>query len=163
MITIGKITESDSCSNEDFSIDKRVSHQDYLGQEGKYLKVYLESKLKFAGTSQEFFKPLKQRVDTIISVLSETISSLKKTQDYNGAYIAYILEQISDEDFENSVKEYIFDPQTEITEEILDKIEILFSFCRESFTPSDLADIFKLDEEVVETSIRLLLEKRLIE
>lgn len=86
----------------------------------------------------------------IISVLCETISSLKKTLDYNGYYIAYLLDQLSEEEFEKIAKEFSFTPKPYLDKELKKKIKILFTFTGERFTPSDISDIFVIDETKAE-------------
>lgn len=124
------------------------------------LKIYVSNKLTYSGTLNEvlenfnrFKQKIEKRAEKTINVLSEAIRSLRVIQDYNGLYTAYLLDQLSEEEFIEESEKYAFEPKTELTEEIVDKIDILLRCTGEKFSPSDLSDIFKIDVSITEKAL----------
>lgn len=96
--------------------------------------------------------------DKRIEVLKEAVLGYKKTLDYNGVYISYLLDQISEEEFIQESENYAIKLSGSISTEIIEKIRLLFKITRESFTPSEISNIFSIEENLAE-SILLDLEK----
>jgi len=100
--------------------------------------------------SDAFVDTIRNRFSKVVSVSGEVISSLRRNLDFNGYYIAHILDQLSEEEFCRISEEYEVMLRSEETEELKEKIKILFGISRERFTASDLSNIFKIEEGVAE-------------
>ncbi len=101
-----------------------------------------------AWDADSLINKLSERFNRIITVSDEVISSLKTNLDYNGYYIAYLLDQLSEEEFNMIAETYAITLETEESEETIEKIKILFKISRENFSPSDISTIFRIDEEM---------------
>lgn len=98
----------------------------------------------------------KVRLKQEINVLSEAVSSLQETLEYNGHYVAFLLGQISEDEFEKISADYAVDLRQESDDVIRTKIEILMHYCSALYSPSDISNIFRIDEGKAE---RLMQEK----
>lgn len=120
---------------------------------GEQIELYLDNELKYSDSASNFIRRFAEKPLQIINVLSEVIKSLKKTQDYNSLYVSYLLDQLSEEEFMNEAESFSYEPALELDKNLIEKIEILYSFVKESFTTSDIANIFKVDIEVAEKAL----------
>ena len=101
-------------------------------------------------------------VHDILSVSRETIVSLKRNLDYNGFYIAHLLDQLSEDDFQRICEEYSVSLSRDETPDLYQKVKLLFGISREQFTSSDLSSIFRIEPQVAESILNRLKEERLI-
>jgi hypothetical protein len=102
------------------------------------------------------------RFETIKNLFNKVSSSQKKNLDYCGHYIAFLLGQISEEEFENISETFAVTLQNEITDEVIDMIEVLFSISKENYSPSDLSNFFNISENAAEKIINKLIEEKII-
>lgn len=130
---------------------------------GDIIALYSQGKLVGASDTYSFVNKLEEKIKPIAKVADEVITSLRQTLDYNGYYIAYLLEQLSEEEFEKISEQFARDLASGMTEELLDKVRILFYLSSQSYTPSDLSDIFKIDEMTANKVINNLMELKLID
>jgi hypothetical protein len=82
-----------------------------------------------------------------LKVLVEAVKGYKKTLDYNGTYIAYLLDQISEDEFSQESEKYMVKLTKQLDDDTIDKIKFLFRITNERFTPSEISNIFLIDED----------------
>lgn len=82
----------------------------------------------------------------VVEVMREAISSFKKTMEYNGHYNAYLLGQLSEEEFAKISENFSITLNQEPEEIVKDKTETLIKYTGETFTPSEISNIFGIDE-----------------
>ena len=105
---------------------------------------------------------LKARIEKIASVSAEVISSLKRTLDYNGYYIAYLLEQLSEDEFNKIAEEYAVCLSDKKNDDIVIKVKLLFRLSKESFSATDISNIFKIEENIAEEILHDLKNEKII-
>ncbi len=105
---------------------------------------------------QRIQEKIESRFHDIITVTDEVISSLKMTLNYNGTYIAYLLNQISADEFNVAAERYAVTLSSEETDEMRNKIKILFQISHENFSPSDIANLFHIEEHIAENVLNNL-------
>jgi len=94
----------------------------------------------------------------IIEVLTEVIARMQGEAEYNALYNSLLLGQIGNEEFEDRADELIcstkYDENVffkqELEESDKEKIDILFHYTKKLFTPTDIGDIFFLNDMIVE-------------
>lgn len=110
-----------------------------------------------------FVDTIKERFDKIICVADEVISSLKRNLDYGGYYTAFLLDQLSEEEFQKISEDCSISLQMDVTEEeIREKVRILLGISKEKFTSSDLSNIFKIGDDLSEDIVNRLKEEGFI-
>lgn len=104
--------------------------------------------------------------EKVIEVLTAVIARMQYEAEYNALYNAYLLEQIGEEEFEALSAELIsstkFDENVfyksgdkklsnqELDDNDKEKIDILFQCTKKRFTPTEIGDIFFLNDKIVE-------------
>lgn len=76
--------------------------------------------------------------------------------DYNAHYNAYLLNQISEEEFESSSEAIAYEPQDIDPAELANKIRTIVSLTGIDYTPSDFAGLFRCSEESVQKALQVL-------
>jgi len=115
------------------------------------------------GTFRDTMKAFLTEIESERATLIEVIRSQKAMLDYEGHYIAYVLEQISDEEFKKIAEEYALEPVDISLEELCSKIEHLVFSTGLSYSSRDLASIFKSPEDKVVLALeRLQSEKKIV-
>ena len=90
--------------------------------------------------------------------LIEALQGYKHYLDYTGHYIAFLLGQISEEEFEKISTQYA--PQLAISKDDLEnKIEILFRETGIEFSPIELAAIFSVSKNQIDQALNALVTK----
>ncbi len=117
----------------------------YVVKETHEFKTYLSNIF-------EYFKFVK---DTLV----EVILSQKKLLDYNGVYNAFLLDQLSEEEFEQEAKTFIYKPASIDPKKLSIKIEILYNYTKIDYSTSELSNIFHCDIDNVEESIKIITNK----
>ena len=145
--------------SEEFSTVSSVRYGDYIAR-------ILKGELVGISETHAVFKKIEsyhEEIKKIIDVSREVITSLKKNLDYNGYYTSYLLEQISDDEFSEISEKYAIELSNEYSKEAYDKIRTLFQISDQSFTPSELSNIFKIEETITEEIIKQLKELKHID
>ena len=131
-------------SQETFTLHKNLT----LSSSGDdLLNISINQNLIYNDTVSNFTFKVSSGIERVINVLTNAIISLKLTQDYNGTYVAYLSGQLSDDEFLLEANKYSYSPSEDLSLETLKNIKILFDATQIEFTPSDIADIFRLDHD----------------
>ncbi len=98
-----------------------------------------------------------------IAILTSVIIWQKRTLDFQALHTAFLLNSISEEDFENESEKFIIHQQHVEPERIafvIDRMHALLGF---RFDTSDYADYFKCTQKNVMEGLRLLPDKHFFE
>jgi hypothetical protein len=90
------------------------------------------------------------------NTLVEVILSQKRSLDYNGFYNAFLMQQLSEEEFINIAKEFTYQPKTCIVTVLLSKINLLFDLTKIDYSSSELADIFQCHGNDIVQAMQLI-------
>lgn len=105
----------------------------------------------------------RQKIETkaikIIQVFDEVIVALRKDIEYNGFYNAFLLDQLSEEQFSKISEDFAVTFENTLSREMIEKIEILLKYSKERYSPSDLANFFKIEEMVVQKILNDIVAK----
>ncbi len=96
------------------------------------------------------------KFESDIKTLANVIKSQKKLIEYNSLYNAFLIDQISEEEFIKESENYTYSPQDIDSEVLLNKLTCLFKYTGCEFTSSELAEIFQCRQENIEESLRQL-------
>ncbi len=130
---------------------------------GDYVALYSQGKLVGTSDTVSFVSKLEEQIKKIARISDEVITSLRRNLDYNGYYISYLLEQLSAEEFAKISEQYAINLVSEESKELIDKVKILFYISSQSYTPSELSTIFKVDEKTAANVVNHLKESKLID
>ncbi|MDP3111585.1 MAG: hypothetical protein Q8M71_05745 [Thermodesulfovibrionales bacterium] len=130
---------------------------------GNIIAYYKAGQLKDTIAYEEFIDQFQKRVSKIIRVSDEVISSLKKTLDYNGYYTSFLLNQLTEKEFEKISRKYTVKLVSKESDKIKEKVRILFVISKEKYTPSDLSNIFKIEESIAEKILNEFKNKKYLE
>lgn len=107
-------------------------------------------KLNLGMVQTSVFKELFQNYFKQTKVLIEVIKSQKGLLEFNGYYTAFLLNQISEKQFNKISKNFTIEVNKDVDKGILaNNINFLLETTRLSFTTQDLSDIFKCDEDTI--------------
>ncbi len=120
----------------------------YSSSNDDLLTVFVNQDLVFRDTLSEFSSKVSCNFEVIVKVLTNAIKSLKLAQDYNGTYVAYLSGQLSDDEFLEEANKYSYSPLETLDFETLRDIRILFETTKIEFTPSEIAEIFKIEHNL---------------
>lgn len=111
--------------------------------------------LKIAPTSAvtSRFWQLIEHKNFELRVLSGVVSAQKRMLDYSSLYAAFLLEQLSEEEFVEETQNFVIQPENLSDDELAQKLKVLFDCNGLDFTVSDLADIFSVDEAHVRNAM----------
>jgi len=119
-----------------------IEKQDDISVEKREIKTHIENRcLNF---------------ENDIQILANVVKSQKKLIEYNAIYNAFLLGQISEEEFIEESESYAYSPQHIDTEILLNNLKCLFKYIGSDFTSSELADIFQCKYENVEKILKQL-------
>jgi len=90
------------------------------------------------------------RLEKLTIVMKKTIKTLRKNLDYNTYYNSFLLDQIDEEEFEKISTKFAVSFDQTCTSSIKSDIEMLIKHTNESFAPSEISDIFHIDENEAE-------------
>lgn len=110
----------------------------------EWLAIYSGGILEVKDLSS-FRADAKERIASFVSIMKDIVSFFKKSQDYNGYYISYILDQISYEDFLSEAEKLAIvrrSPVDSLTEK---KIMFCAKYLADVLGPDELCDIFSVE------------------
>ena len=109
------------------------------------------------------FRDLLEEMREGNSILVEVIKKQKTLTDYNGFYNAFLLNQISEEDFKKIAEKFVFSPTTCDESEVKKKTLVLLHTTGISFSAADLSYFWECPEEQIEVILTKLEEEKSIE
>lgn len=89
-------------------------------------------------------------VKKTLNAMKKAIIALRKNLDYNAHYNAFLLDQINKEEFEKISNEFAISFNEFCPDDIKSEIELLLMATGEKFVPSEIADIFHIEESEAE-------------
>lgn len=92
------------------------------------------------------------QIDTLVMV----IKVQRRLFDYNAHYNAFLLQQITEEEFEEISSQFVYEPKTYDEKELSARIVYLGQLAEVDFSVSELAEIFQCDYESIKKTISLL-------
>jgi len=120
--------------------------------EKNYLIEIMEESMKRKKKKivKKISKPEVEMTD--VEMLSGVIKSQKRTLEYNGYYISFLLGTITKEQFEEVNKKYVLELKETEPPYLMEYIRTLCSLTQESYTMLELSTLFRVVPEVVEES-----------
>lgn len=100
----------------------------------------------------DYCKAYKVIKDTLV----EVILSQKKSLDYNGFYSAFLMGQLSEEEFSTIVNKFTYDQKVIDINILTSKVNILLDLTGIDYSPSELADIFQCNNTDIAIAITLI-------
>jgi hypothetical protein len=89
-------------------------------------------------------------------VLGGVIDRFKVRETYNVHYRDYLLGHLSEQEFETAAAQFAYTPQSMDAATLASNIGVLMSYTTEEFTPSDVADLFRVTTEFVDDTVSQL-------
>ncbi len=155
------ITTSVKLSQE-ITPDASAPNVDYLirmyGSSHEEIKFVITGTEKFKRHFDGVFDYLKFVKDTLV----EVILSQKRSLDYNGFYNAFLMGQLSEDEFEKIAQKFTYLPKTIDTITLSSKVNILFDLTNIDYSISELADIFQCNSNSIATAIQLITNNKLV-
>jgi len=99
------------------------------------------------------------RHDHQITTLVNVVNWQHGILDYNARYNAFLLEQITQEEFESASQEIAYEPVEIQPQELVEKIRTVLSLTGIDYTPSDFASLFRCREDTVHAALRLMADQ----
>lgn len=93
-----------------------------------------------------------------VETLATAVDSLKSMLDYSGHYNALLLGQVDEAEFDQLTLDFAYEPIDIDKETLAWRIKSLLANTNVEFTPSELAQIFKSEEIVVEEAVAMVVE-----
>ena len=103
--------------------------------------------------TKEAYWLLYEDVQCDVEILSDVIKSQKQLLDYNGHYNAFLMGQISEDEFVEISGEFAYHPREIGVDELADKLNRFFKYIGFEFLPSELGDIFRCDPKSIEAAL----------
>jgi hypothetical protein len=105
---------------------------------------------KFKRHFSNIFEYFESAKDTLV----EVIFSQKRALDYNGYYNAFLMNQLTEEEFLKIAEEFIYSPKIIDIKILISKISILMDLTKIDYSTSELADIFQCNNERIMEAIK---------
>lgn len=103
--------------------------------------------------AKEAYWLLYEDLQCDVEVLSDVIKSQKRLLDYNGHYNAFLMGQISEDEFMEISDKFAYRPRNINIEELADKLNRFFKYIGLEFLPSELSEIFRCDPKSIEAAL----------
>jgi hypothetical protein len=97
----------------------------------------------------------QQEVETLVGVIRWQHSLL----DYNSFYNSFLLDQLTEDEFGEIAERFAYEPAEIAPKNIAPAIERIYRLTGISYTPSDLAGLFKCNQENTMDALCLLKDK----
>ncbi len=107
-------------------------------------------------TFRSSIKKICAKFENDIKILAYVVKSQRKLIEYNAIYNAYLIGQISEEEFIKESENYVYSPQSINIKILLNKLECLFKYTGSDFSSSELAEIFQCKQENIEETLKQL-------
>jgi len=153
--------KTDAVENKAYTLDHPDEspmdfNVDYLariwGSSPADLKISIKETGKFKAHFENVFLYFRLVKDT----LKEVILSQRKSLQYQGVYNAFVLGQLSEEEFDSAAKKFSYKPKSADICLLSSKISILFDATQIDYSPSELADLFQCNSNDISKAIHLL-------
>lgn len=95
----------------------------------------------------------------VIITLREAIASLRKSIEYTGYHTAFLLGQLSDEEFDDISEQYSIESKEYLSNYDKEKILILSFYSQKPYTSSELSEILQVDKSKIDEFIERLTQK----
>jgi hypothetical protein len=96
------------------------------------------------------------RFRTYLEILIDVIRSQQKQLEFNSYYIAYLLGQIDDDEFEKISKKFVQKKKKIPMDQLKEKVLVVTKLTGHDVTPMDIAQYLFCDEEDVIKAFKLL-------
>ena len=141
---------------QEVTLDAAATRVDYLirltGSCPEDMKYSVTGTDKLKSHFANIFEHFKFVKDTLV----EVIFSQKRSLDYNGFYNAFLMRQLSEEEFINIAGKYTYQPKTIDINVLASKVNILFNLTQIDYSASELADIFQCTGSNVNEAIQFI-------
>lgn len=114
--------------------------------------------------TQTFIRPtadVQQQLSKWMNCMMADVSQLKGVIrwqhhliDYNSSYQAYLMDQLSDEEFEEVAEKFAYEPREIDVEQLAAGVERIYSLTGIAYTPSDICSLFQCDHEVAVRAVQ---------
>lgn len=111
--------------------------------------------VQFANTHEvatpirQFMQSKSEEVDLLVKVVKWQHNLL----DYNSHYMAFLLEQTSEEEFEHIAEQFAYKPEDIPPAALAPLVQKIYQLTNIPYTPSDFADLFHCDHAVAFNAI----------
>lgn len=91
-----------------------------------------------------------------IEQLKEVVQWQHKTIDYNSLYQAFLLDQLSESEFEYEAEKFAYEPVQMAPEDLASKVQRVYSLTGIHYTPSEISDLFQCNHEEAMQAISII-------
>ena len=141
---------------QDITLDAAATGVDYLirltGSCPEDMKYSITGTDKLKSHFADIFEYFKFVKDTLV----EVVFSQKRSLDYNGFYNAFLMRQLSEDEFVNIAEKYTYQPKNIDIKLLASKVNILFNLTQIDYSISELADIFQCTGSNVAEAIQFI-------
>ncbi len=90
----------------------------------------------------------------IVPILCNVIASLKNQIEYNGYYISFLLDQISEEEFAEIAKSFAIEFKSILSHSDIYKIKTLKDYLGDILSNTDISNITKIEESKIDELLK---------
>jgi len=121
-----------------------------------------DMQLNFTGTNdfKSYFNKTFGYFVFVKDTLAEVILSQKRSLDYNGFYNAFLMQQLSEEEFIEIAKNFTYQPKTYSVAILSSKIRLLYDLTNIDYSASEMADIFQCHCNDIAQAMQLIFVHR---
>ncbi|MCK9375696.1 MAG: hypothetical protein M0P73_06055 [Syntrophobacterales bacterium] len=152
--SVNYLLETDDATSPKYDLLVRV-----YGPTLEDAEVNITGTIEFKKHFDNIFKYFKFVKDTLV----EVILSQKRTLDYNGFYNAFLLEQVSEEEFDKIAEQFTYTPKVIDHKLLASKINALLELTKIDYSTSELSDIFQCDNDNVTEAIQTIRNSNVFE
>lgn len=123
-----------------------------------------DMELNITGTNyfKSHFRSRFNYFNFVKDTLGEVIVSQRRSLNYNGFYNAFLMQQLSEEEFIEIAKTFTYKPKTYSVILLSSKINLLFDLTKIDYSASELADIFQCHCNDITQAMQLIKESQLL-
>lgn len=108
---------------------------------------------------------LRDRISQFMGTAAAEIAQLKDIVhwqhdliDYNATFQAYLMEQLTDDEFAQEAEKYAYEPEQADAEQLAASVERIYALTGIAFTPSDICGLFRCDHDAAVSAVARALE-----
>lgn len=94
-----------------------------------------------------------------INTLKSVVQWQHNLIDYNSIYQAFLMEQLTDDEFEDEAQKFVYEPMPVDPDELTSDLRRVYELTNIPYTPSDISSLFKCTHEDALHAISNLREK----
>ena len=126
---------------QQFYLDKGVHTNDFVYR-------YIDEE-RYGGMPTQTLRGLMHDADFVIATMAAAIESMHRSREYQALYTSFLLDEITEEEFEADSASFVYQPADLTNSELRKRASVLFQYTCIDYSPGELAEVLECNLEQV--------------